>query len=89
MLLSGCGEAQAQRAEDLVAVAGQRYGADRTYELIGPRPMTFAEATADIATALGRPIAYEQVTAEQLVADLVRAGLPRDEACCIGAALRA
>ncbi|KQZ70551.1 MULTISPECIES: hypothetical protein [unclassified Nocardioides] len=139
VLLSGRGEAQAQRAEDLVAAAAQRYGAgwgvvrcaffmqnfdeslfaeplaaghlaftagevsepfvdlddvaevavalmlgeapaDRAYELTGPRLLTFPEATADIAAALGQPITYEQVTAEQLVADLVGAGLPRDEA---------
>ncbi|WP_067438931.1 Rossmann-fold NAD(P)-binding domain-containing protein [Nocardioides jensenii] len=139
VLLSGRGEAQAQRAECLVAEAAQRYGAswgtvrcaffmqnfdeslfaeplgaghlaftagdvrepfvdlddvaevavammlgeapvNRAYELTGPRLMTFADATADIAAAVGRPIAYEQVTTAHLVADLVDAGLPVDEA---------
>lgn len=139
VLLSGRGEEQAQRAEELVAAAARQYGAEwgvvrcaffmqnfdeslfaeplaaghlgftagevrepfvdlddvaevavavmlgeapagRAYELTGPRLMTFTEATADIAAALGRPIAYQQITSAQLVADLVRAGLPEVEA---------
>lgn len=49
-------------------------------ELTGPRLMTFAEATQEIAHALGRPITYEQVSAERFVADLVDVGLPSEEA---------
>lgn len=143
VLLSGRGEAEAQRAEQLVAEAAGRHGAtwgvvrcafflqnfdeslfepslsaghlafpagsvgepfvdlddvadvavglmagevpgDRAYELTGPRLVTFAEATAAIAAATGRTITYEQVTTDAFVADLVRAGLPPEEAEGIG-----
>jgi uncharacterized protein YbjT (DUF2867 family) len=143
VLLSGRGEPEAQRAEQLVAEAAQRYGAEwgvvrcaffmqgfdeslfepplaaghlafvagdvrepfvdaediadvaaglmlgevapnRAYELTGPRLMTFAEATAAIAAAVGREISYQQVSGDELVADLVRAGLPREDAEGLG-----
>lgn len=139
VLLSGRGEAEAQRAERLVADAAGRHGAEwavvrcafflqnfdeslfagpltaghvafvagdvrepfvdlddvaevvaglmtgelpgnRVHELTGPALLTFAEAVAGIAEAVGRPIGYQQVTPERLTADLVAAGLPADDA---------
>ncbi|HVK28260.1 MAG TPA: NmrA family transcriptional regulator [Nocardioides sp.] len=139
VLLSGRGEAEAQRAERLVAEATARHGAEwavvrcafflqnfdeslfaeplaaghvafvagdvrepfvdlddvaevavglmtgevpanRVHELTGPRLLTFAEAVAVIAEATGRPIGYEQVAPERMVADLVAAGLPDEDA---------
>jgi len=71
-------------AEDIADVAvGLMVGEvapNRAYELTGPRLMTFAEATAEIAEASGREIGYQQVSGEALAADLVRAGLTTEEA---------
>ncbi len=39
--------------------------AGKTYELTGPRLMTFGEATAELADAVGRPLRYLPVTFEQ------------------------
>lgn len=139
VLLSGRGEAEAQRAERLVAESAGRHGVDwavvrcafflqnfdeslfagplaaghldfvagdvrepfvdlddvaevavglmtgevpgnRVHELTGPRLLTFAEAVAAIAAATGRRIGYAQVTPDRMVADLVAAGLPAQDA---------
>ncbi len=37
----------------------------KTYELTGPRLMTYGEATAELAAAIGRPLRYLSVTFEQ------------------------
>ncbi|MBB3916401.1 NmrA family NAD(P)-binding protein [Rhizobium fabae] len=50
---------------------------NRTYELTGPRALTFREAVAEIAAAPGRPIEYEQVSMAEFTAGLAAAGLPR------------
>ena len=49
----------------------------KTYELTGPRAMTFAEAFAEIAAATGRPLRLETVTPEDYAAGLEAAGLPQ------------
>ena len=70
--------------EDVAEVAvGMLVGeipANRVYELTGPELMTFADATAAIASATGRSITYTEITVPELVADLVRVGLPAEEA---------
>ncbi|WP_202033099.1 NmrA family transcriptional regulator [Nocardioides sp. WS12] len=71
-------------AEVAVAMMTDEAASNRVYELTGPRLMTFAEATAEIATATGREIGYEQITNEQLVADLIHVGLPAEEAGGLG-----
>jgi len=48
------------------------------YELTGPRLLTFAEATAEIARASGRDIRYQQVAAADFAAGMDAAGLPGD-----------
>ncbi len=48
--------------------------AGKTYELSGPQPVTFAEATELISRATGLPIAYKQVSADEYVATLVESG---------------
>ena len=53
---------------------------NRVYELTGPALMTFAEATAAIATATGRAITYAEISAAELVADLTAIGLPAADA---------
>ena len=71
-------------ADDIADVAVAVLTADghvgQTYELTGPRLLTFAEATATIAAASGRDVAYTRIppadfaaalTAEQVPADVV------------------
>lgn len=48
------------------------------YELTGPRPLTFAEATASIAEATGRDIAYTRIPPEDFAAGLAADGVPQD-----------
>ncbi|MGH4016682.1 MAG: NmrA family transcriptional regulator [Pseudonocardiaceae bacterium] len=48
------------------------------YELTGPRPLTFAEATATIAEATGRDIAYTRIPPEDFAAGLAAGGVPQD-----------
>ena len=47
------------------------------YDLTGPRPLTFAEATATIADATGRDITYTRIPPEDFAADLGAGGVPR------------
>lgn len=49
--------------------------AGRTYELSGPRGLTFREATEEIARVSGRPVRYVDVSPEEYVAALVAQGL--------------
>ena len=42
--------------------------------------MTFAEATAAIAAATGRPITYTEISVPELVADLTALGFPAADA---------
>jgi uncharacterized protein YbjT (DUF2867 family) len=48
------------------------------YQLTGPRPLTFAEATATIAEATGRDIAYTRIPPEDFAAGLAADGVPPD-----------
>lgn len=48
----------------------------RVYELTGPRLLTFAEATAEIARALGRDIAFIQVSLDDYRVGMADAGIP-------------
>jgi uncharacterized protein YbjT (DUF2867 family) len=48
----------------------------QTYELTGPRLLTFAAAVADIAAAVGRPVAYQQVPVDDYTAEARRQGVP-------------
>ena len=49
------------------------------YELTGPRLLTFAEATAEIAAASGRDVAYHRVSADDYTATLAQYELPADD----------
>ncbi|WP_330183134.1 NmrA family transcriptional regulator [Nocardia sp. NBC_01503] len=49
------------------------------YELTGPRALTFAEATAEIARATGREIAFIPLSRTDFVASLTSYGVPADE----------
>ncbi|MBY5407997.1 NmrA family NAD(P)-binding protein [Rhizobium leguminosarum] len=50
---------------------------NKTYELTGPRALTFRQAVAEIAQATGRPIEYEQVSMADFTSGLAAAGLPQ------------
>ncbi|RUM27537.1 NmrA family transcriptional regulator [Rhizobium vallis] len=50
---------------------------NKTYELTGPRALTFRQAVAEIAQAAGRPIEYEQVSMAEFTGGLAAAGLPQ------------
>ena len=63
-------------AEVAVALLTGDGHSGRTYELSGPRGLTFAEAVAVISRAAGRPMDYVEVTGEQYLAGLLADGLP-------------
>ncbi|RSS45804.1 NmrA family transcriptional regulator [Streptomyces sp. WAC05858] len=68
-------------ADDIAEVAVAALTGDghagRSYEITGPRLLTFAEAAAEIAGATGRAVRYVPVPAEEYGAALVRDhGLP-------------
>ncbi|QJB30181.1 NAD(P)H-binding protein [Chitinophaga oryzae] len=65
-------------AEVAVAALTEEGHAGELYELTGPRLMTFAEAVAEVADAAGRPIQYQQVSAEEYAGMLKEYGLPDD-----------
>ncbi|WP_030172155.1 NAD(P)H-binding protein [Spirillospora albida] len=69
-------------ADDIADVAVAALTRDghtgETYEVTGPRALTFAEAVAEIAGAAGRDIAYVPVPAEGYAAALKEHGLPGD-----------
>lgn len=71
--------------EDVAEVAAAvltdpRPHAGRTYELSGPRAITFAEAAELISRAADTPITYRQIPAAEYRAALVARGLTDDDA---------
>lgn len=64
-----------------VAVAALRLDnhAGRTYELTGPRLLTFSDIAGELSRATGREIRYLPITAEQYADAAVRAGVPIEE----------
>ncbi|MEV6071740.1 NAD(P)H-binding protein [Nocardia sp. NPDC052001] len=70
-------------AEDIAEVAVAALTSDghtgQVYELTGPRALTFAEATAEIARATGREIAFIPLSRAEFVASLTSYGVPGDE----------
>lgn len=70
--------------EDVAAVAVAALTEDghagQTYELTGPRPLTFGDAVGEIARATGREIRYVPVSPEEYIAELVAEGTPPDYA---------
>ncbi|PVC82870.1 hypothetical protein [Streptomyces sp. CS131] len=75
--------------DDVAAVAAvvltEDAHAGRTYELSGPRALTFAEATGIIARAAGRPIRYEELTPQAYRAELLAQGWAEADADALGA----
>lgn len=79
--------------DDIAAVAVAALTEDRhvgeIYELSGPRAVTLAEATAQVAAAVGHPVRYVPVEPEAYIAELVAAGVGPDDARLWTAALGA
>ncbi|WP_405808407.1 hypothetical protein OG524_36190 [Streptomyces sp. NBC_01520] len=69
-------------AEDIAAVAvtalTQDGHAGQTYELSGPRLMSFADAVSDIARATGNDIRYTPLSAETYAAEQRASGVPEE-----------
>src|SRR5262249_6019199 len=63
-------------ADVAVAALTQPGHSRQIYELTGPRALTFAEATAEIARATGREIRYIRITSDQYRSALVEAQVP-------------
>jgi uncharacterized protein YbjT (DUF2867 family) len=67
-------------AEVAVAALTEDGHAGQLYELTGPRLLTFAEATSEIAEAAGRPIGFVEVSLAEYLGALVKQGVPEHEA---------
>jgi uncharacterized protein YbjT (DUF2867 family) len=67
-------------ADVVVAALTEDGHSGQVYEVTGPRLMRFDQAVADIATAIGRPLEFARISAEEFVAGLVEHGVPEAEA---------
>jgi uncharacterized protein YbjT (DUF2867 family) len=65
-------------ADVVVAALTEDGHAGQLYEVTGPRLLTFAEATAEIARATGRPVRYTRVPTEEFAAMLAEQNTPAD-----------
>lgn len=59
------------------ALTGDQHNGE-TYEVTGPRKLSFAEAVAEISKATGRTISYRPVTFKEYTEGMKMAGLPAD-----------
>jgi uncharacterized protein YbjT (DUF2867 family) len=70
-------------ADDIAEVAAAVLTSDghtgETYELTGPRLLTFADAIATISDATGRAIDYLTISAEDFATGLLADGVPADD----------
>ena len=65
-------------ADMAVAALAEEGHAGKTYELTGPRLMTFAQAVAEFAAAGGRAVTYTPVTIDAYAEMLRDAQMPED-----------
>jgi uncharacterized protein YbjT (DUF2867 family) len=65
-------------ADAAVAALLEDGHAGRTYELTGPRALTFAEAVREVSAAVDRPITFRPVPLEGFRAELAGQGVPDD-----------
>ncbi len=72
--ISAAARADYARAAATVLAGGDHAG--RTYELAGDASFTLAELVAVVAEASGRPIAYRNMSAEELRSAATEAGVP-------------
>jgi uncharacterized protein YbjT (DUF2867 family) len=75
-------------ADDIADVAVAALTDDRhvgqTYELTGPRLLTFADAVSEIATATGRELRFESVSMDDYAATLTGYQVPQDVISLLG-----
>jgi uncharacterized protein YbjT (DUF2867 family) len=67
-------------ADVVVASLVDRRHIGHVHELTGPRLLTFGDAAAELASAIGREVTYRDISGEEFVRDLRAAGVPDDEA---------
>lgn len=67
-------------ADVAVALLTEPGYAGRSYELSGPRGLTFREATEEIAWVSGRPVRYIEVSSEEYVTALAAQGFSPEDA---------
>ena len=67
-------------ADAVVVALTRTLPENATYELSGPELLTFAQATAVLADASGRPVSFEEVDVPTFVDDLAADGVPPQEA---------
>ncbi|KOU38211.1 NmrA family transcriptional regulator [Streptomyces sp. WM6378] len=67
-------------ADAVVAALTEDGHAGQTYELTGPRLLSFAEVTAELSRATGREIRYVPVSGAEYAESLTRYGLPEPDA---------
>jgi NAD(P)H dehydrogenase (quinone) len=72
--ISSAARADYARAAAAVLAGGDHAG--RTYELAGDASFTLAELVAVVAEASGKPMAYQNMSAENLRAEALKAGVP-------------
>jgi uncharacterized protein YbjT (DUF2867 family) len=66
-------------ADVAVAALTEPGHAGRTYDLTGPRLLTFADASAELTRATGRDVRYQMLTPEQYAEAAADAGVPAEE----------
>ena len=69
----------ADLADVAVAALTEDGHAGRTYELTGPRLLTFADVAADLTATTGRTVTYLPVSPDEYVEAAVAAGVPAEE----------
>ncbi|MFJ8310416.1 MULTISPECIES: NmrA family transcriptional regulator [unclassified Streptomyces] len=67
-------------ADVVVAALTENGHAGQTYELTGPRLLTFAEVVAELSRATGREIRYVPVSGAQYAESLTQYGMPEPDA---------
>lgn len=67
-------------ADVVVAALTEDGHAGEVYEVTGPRLLTFADAVAEIAAALGRPVDFVRITSAEFIAGLIEQGVPEADA---------
>jgi uncharacterized protein YbjT (DUF2867 family) len=77
-----CGDAREAfvDARDIAGVAAQALTRDgyegKAYDLLGPEPLTYADAAAKLSTALGRTVNYVSIPDAEFRKAMISAGLP-------------
>jgi uncharacterized protein YbjT (DUF2867 family) len=70
--------------DDLADVVVEALTDDRhigqTYELTGPRLLSFAEVGKELSEVIGREVQYVPITSEEYIAGAIEAGVPAEEA---------